>query len=59
MRVLGHCIGAAIAVSLLGDDNPWWIMALWLVGLALAVTRVVQIEQHSMIFAMCIAGPIG
>jgi diguanylate cyclase (GGDEF)-like protein/PAS domain S-box-containing protein len=46
VRVLGHCIGAAIAVSLLGDDNPWWIMALWLVGLALAVTRVVQIEQQ-------------
>ncbi|MES2698927.1 MAG: EAL domain-containing protein [Pseudomonadota bacterium] len=45
VRVLGHCLGAAIAVSLLLDDNPFWMIAVWLVALALAVTNILQIEQ--------------
>ncbi|MEO5707977.1 MAG: EAL domain-containing protein [Alteraurantiacibacter sp.] len=45
-RVLAHSIAAAIAASLLGDSNPWWMMALWLAMLGLAVAQVLGLERE-------------
>ncbi len=46
LRVLGHLLGAAITVSLVADDNPWWTIAAWLVALALAVGHTLHIERR-------------
>ncbi|WP_337192901.1 putative bifunctional diguanylate cyclase/phosphodiesterase [Alteraurantiacibacter buctensis] len=46
LRVAGHSMAAAIAVSLLHDDNPWWLLAAWLVLVALAVFNTVKIEHR-------------
>jgi diguanylate cyclase (GGDEF)-like protein/PAS domain S-box-containing protein len=46
LRVFCHCVAAAIAVTLLVDDHPWYILAGWVAGLALAVANVVKVERE-------------
>ena len=46
LRMGGHAMAAAIAVSLLYDNNPWWLLAAWLCMLALAIYNALRTESR-------------